>query len=75
MSALRLETNILRVTARLQVSGHEIQWDLVGTQLAHGSCLSCGSSVVVQQLDDLVGVTGDAAKTSCVGTIKQECAA
>lgn len=73
MPALRLETSVLRVTARLQASGHEIQWDLVGTQLAHGSCLGCGSSVVVQQFDDLVGVAGDAAKTSCVGTIKQEC--
>ena len=32
----------------LEALGHEIHWDVLGAKIAHGRCIDCGASVVIE---------------------------
>ena len=39
---------IVSIKEDLEAEGHRLEWDMVGTQLAHGKCITCGLPVAIE---------------------------
>lgn len=55
-----MHTLLDQIERHARESGHRLQWTTVGTQMAHGTCIRCGSTlnVVFGSYSRTVGAAG-----------------